>query len=127
MRLLIDTQVILWFQSSDEKLSNRAKELIFDGNNTCYISMASLWEMAIKINLNKLIIGLPFEDFPEYLIANNFSILNLEFSHLKTLSILGNHHRDPFDRLLIAQSIAEQMPILSADPHFQSYDVELLW
>ncbi|MGZ3872659.1 MAG: type II toxin-antitoxin system VapC family toxin, partial [Mucilaginibacter sp.] len=77
MRLLIDTQIILWFQNSDRKLSDKIRDLILDTGNSCLISIASLWEIAIKINLNKLTIGMPFEDFPEYLVIKNFEILNV--------------------------------------------------
>jgi PIN domain nuclease of toxin-antitoxin system len=127
MQLLIDTQAILWFQGSDVKLSDQARDLIINKDNTCFISIASLWEMAIKVNLNKLSIGMPFENFSNYLISNNFEILNLEFYHLKALSSLGNYHKDPFDRLLIAQAIVEGMTIISADKQFNTYPVNVVW
>jgi len=127
MRLLIDTQAILWFQSSDGKLSNQAKDLIMDQGNTCFISIASLWEIAIKMNLNKLKIEMPFENLPAYLTSKNFEILGLEFSHLKALCSLDNYHKDPFDRLLIAQAVVEQLDIISSDQHFAAYPVNVIW
>ncbi len=127
MQLLIDTQAILWFQGSDAKLSDKARDLIINKDNTCFISIASLWEIAIKVNLNKLSIGMPFGNFFDYLISNDFEILNLEFYHLKTLSSLGNYHKDPFDRLLIAQAIVEGMTIISADKQFNAYTVNVVW
>jgi PIN domain nuclease of toxin-antitoxin system len=127
MQLLIDTQAILWFQSSDIKLSNKVRDLIIDKGNACFISIASLWEIAIKINLNKLTIGIPFENFPEYLINSGFEILDLKFSHLKALSGLNNHHKDPFDRLLISQALSEDMTIITADQHFLAYPPRVIW
>lgn len=70
---------------------------------------------------------MPFENFPEYLINNSFEVLNISFSHLKVLSTLGNHHKDPFDRLLIAQTLSEDMTIISVDHHFQDYPVPVIW
>ena len=87
---------------ADIKLSKKAKDLILDKANVCFISIVSLWEIAIKVNLNKLKIGMDFRDLPEYLINNNFEILDLKFSHLSLLSHLGKYHKDPFDRLIIA-------------------------
>jgi len=127
MRLLIDTQAILCFQGSDEKLTNAAKKMILDKGNTCFISIASLWEIAIKINLNKLNIGIAFDDFQDYLITNDFKILGLEFSHLKKLSTLENYHKDPFDRLIIAQAMYEDLVIISSDRHFTEYPINLIW
>lgn len=126
MRFLIDTQAILWFQASDAKLSAQAKGLILDEGNACFISIVSLWEIAVKVNLNKLKIGMPFENLREYLITKNFEILNIEFTHLKTLLALDNYHKDPFDRLLIAQAITEGMTIISADRHFQDYPLSVI-
>jgi PIN domain nuclease of toxin-antitoxin system len=127
MQLIIDTQAILWFQNADTKLSKKAKDLILNKTNVCFVSIVSLWEIAIKVNLKKLKIGMDFRDFPEYLIDNNFEILNLKFSHLNLLSELGNHHRDPFDRLIIAQAITEDMTVVSSDQHFQAYAVRVDW
>jgi PIN domain nuclease of toxin-antitoxin system len=126
MRLLVDTQAILWFQSSDDKLSNGARDLIIDKNNICFISAASLWEIAIKINLKKLTLGIAFSHLQQYLIDNDFEILNLEFSHLVTLLKLENHHKDPFDRLIISQAISENMPVISSDQVFKSYPINVV-
>ncbi len=127
MQLIIDTQAILWFQNADTKLSKKAKDLMLDKANVCFISIVSLWEIAIKVNLNKLKIGMDFGDLPEYLIKNNFEILNLKFAHLTLLSELGSHHRDPFDRLIIAQAITEDMTVISSDKHFQAYALRVAW
>jgi len=127
MRLLIDTHAILWFQSSDTNLSNQAKSLIINEENTCFISIISLWEIAIKISLNKLTIGMNLDEFHEYLLMNNFEILNLKFSHIQSLHSLPGHHKDPFDRLLIAQAVSEGLTIISADQHFAAYSVNVTW
>ena len=127
MRLLIDTQAILWFQGSDDKLSDTAKNLISDKENACFISIVSLWEIAIKVKSNKLNVGMPFHELQSYLLSNDFQILNLDFLHLVKLSDLDDHHKDPFDRILIAQSIVENLPLVSIDRHFSSYPVNLIW
>jgi PIN domain nuclease of toxin-antitoxin system len=127
MKLLIDTQAILWFQGSDNKLTSRARDLMSDENNVCFVSIASLWEIAIKVNLNKLTIGMPFKDFCSYLTSANFEILNLKFTHLNKLSELDMHHKDPFDRMIISQAMEESLFLISADDLFQSYPVNVIW
>jgi len=127
MELLIDTQAILWFQSSDDRLSNNAKNLILDNKNVCFVSIASLWEIAIKINLNKLNIGMDFRELQDYLSNFDFKILDLKFTHLVNLATLNNYHKDPFDRILIAQAISEGLTIVSIDSYFKSYSVNILW
>ncbi|MCL4462044.1 MAG: type II toxin-antitoxin system VapC family toxin [Nitrospirae bacterium] len=90
--------------------------------------MASVWEMAIKIRLGKLRLSTPLERFiPDHLSANRFSRLEIDFRHLPPLTRLPFHHRDPFDRLLVAQCLEEKMPILSSDPIFQQYGVQTIW
>jgi PIN domain nuclease of toxin-antitoxin system len=127
MKVLLDTQALLWFQSADSKLSDKARKIIDNSDNSCFVSIVSLWEMAIKVNLNKLNIDIGFDAFPEYLIAENFKILDIKPLHLKGLSKLYAHHKDPFDRLLIAQAITENLAIVSADRHFASYPVKVIW
>lgn len=129
MRLLIDTQAILWFQESNQKLSPRAKDIILNKDNECLISVASLWEMAIKVGLDKLHIDMGFENFPKFLVQHDFDILGITQQHILGLLTLPkfDHHKDPFDRLLIAQAISEDLTIISADRHFDSYPVQVVW
>ncbi len=126
MRLLIDTQVLLWFQGSDPLLSDTARDLILDNSNTCYVSMASLWEIAIKTNLNKLNIGMKFSELEDYLLNFDFKILDIKYQHLVQLLSLANYHKDPFDRILIAQAMVEGFPMVSFDRHFESYAIKVL-
>lgn len=128
MRLLLDTQGFLWFVLNDPRLSATAQRLIVDPNNDIEISPASYWEIAIKISLKKYELQEPYEVFIERELADNqFRILPILPKHTAALTTLPYHHRDPFDRLLIAQSIVEQIPIVSNDSAFDAYPVKRLW
>ena len=127
MELLIDTHATLWFQSSDNKLSETAKQLIEDPNNQCYISFASLWEMSIKVAASKLKIENGFNNFYNYLSNNQFGILNPNAMHLNRLIDIPHHHKDPFDRLIIAQSIVDSIPVVSIDSIFDDYSINRIW
>ena len=128
MRLLLDTHAFLWFVLDDPRLSATATALIVDSNNDVEISPASYWEMAIKISLGKYSLPEPYEVFMEREIAaNQFRILHIEPRHTALLTTLPFHHRDPFDRLLVAQAIVEQIPIVSSDSTFDADGVRRLW
>ncbi len=128
MRLLLDTHSFLWFIGGDERLSGRAKEAIADLENEAFLSVASLWEMAIKINVGKLKLPHPFgELIPEQPLRNEIEVLHAELSHLAAYTRLPLHHRDPFDRLIIAQSQVEALTVVGKDEAFERYDVDLLW
>lgn len=128
MRLLLDTHAFIWYTLNDEKLSNSAKILINNGNNQIFLSMASFWEMGIKHSIGKLRFKVPFDQFMEQQIyLNNFAILNIETTHIAIIASLPLHHRDPFDRLLIAQAMSEQIPIISIDLAFDAYPIQRLW
>lgn len=128
MNYLLDTHSFIWFIEGNTLLSDTANTLISNPKNTIYLSMASLWEMAIKVRLDKLELQQPFSQFLEHHIQQSeFEILPIKINHVIKVSTLELHHRDPFDRLLIAQSISENMPILSADSAFNAYDVDRIW
>ncbi|MFS2188155.1 type II toxin-antitoxin system VapC family toxin [Mucilaginibacter sp. Mucisp84] len=127
MQLLIDTQAILWFQTSHDRLSKTAKQLIENPDNQCYISMASLWEMAIKVALKKLNIEIGYENFYSYLIGKQFEVLDITPYHLSKLISLPHYHGDSFDRLIISQAISKNLTIISADQHFKAYPASVLW
>ena len=128
MRLLLDTHSFLWFLLNDLRLSVAANGLIADANNDIEISPASYWEIAIKISLGKYSLPERYEVFMEREItANNFRILPIIPKHTAALTTMPLHHRDPFDRLLIAQAIVEAIPIVSADPKFDAYPIKRLW
>jgi PIN domain nuclease of toxin-antitoxin system len=128
VNLLLDTHTFLWFIAGSEKLTAAARELIEESANQPFLSAASLWEMAIKLSLGRLHLGRPFEDLiPEQIRLNGIQLLGIELEHVTPVTTLPFHHRDPFDRLIVAQAMAEQMPIVSADPAFDAYPIERLW
>ena len=128
MRLLLDTHSFLWFIDNNPKLSAQAKTLIEDGTNEVFLSVASLWEIGIKLSLGKLAISLPFDTFmSQQLEQNNIELLDLKISHVAAITNLPFHHRDPFDRLIIAQAMVEQIPIVGLDLAFDYYPVVRLW
>lgn len=128
MRLLLDTHSFLWFLLGDPLLSASARALIEDPANEVEISPASYWEIAIKIGLKKYALPEPYETFMNRELADNdFRILHIEPRHTAILTTLPLHHKDPFDRLIIAQAIVEQVPIISADAAFDPYPVTRLW
>ena len=127
MRLLLDTHTFLWFLLDDLRLSTTARELIDDSANDIEVSPATYWEIAIKIGLGKYELPEPYDVFIEREIAtNDFRILPIEPKHTAVLILLPYYHRDPFDRLLIAQAMAEDIPIVSVDLAFDAYPVTWL-
>jgi len=128
MRLLLDTHSFLWFINGSPQISTSARTLIEDASNQPFLSVASLWEMAIKVSIGKLSLGRPFETLiPQQLGLNGIALLGITISHTAVVTKLPFHHRDPFDRLLIAQAMVEQIPIVSGDTAFDMYTVTRLW
>ncbi|MBW4647003.1 MAG: type II toxin-antitoxin system VapC family toxin [Goleter apudmare HA4340-LM2] len=128
MKLLLDTHTFIWFVTDSPQLSSSAKVLIEDELNEKFLSLVSIWEMAVKCSIGKLRFDLPFQSFIEQqLVQNNLDLMKIEVPHVSVVATLPLYHRDPFDRLLIAQAIAEQIPIVGVDQIFDSYDVERLW
>ena len=128
MRMLLDTHAFLWFILDDPKLSSTARQLIEDPVNEVEISPASYWEIAIKIKLEKYALPEPYREFMEsQLAANDFHILPIEPRHTALLCTMPLHHRDPFDRLIVAQGLQEGVPVVSVDSQLDAYSVERLW
>jgi len=128
MRVLLDTHSFLWFVLGDTRLSSIARSEIENPANEKLISPASYWEVAIKISIGKYTLPQPYEEFVHQAVdCNGFVILHIEPRHAAAVANLPFHHRDPFDRLLIAQAIVEQIPILSSDPIFDQYSVTRIW
>jgi len=128
MRALLDTNSFLWFIVGDGRLSVTARDFIADLNNELILSAASLWEIAIKVSLGKLELLRPFAELiPDQLKENEVRVLHIKLSHLSVVVELPFHHRDPFDRLIIAQSISEDLPLISSDRFFAKYPVEVIW
>jgi PIN domain nuclease of toxin-antitoxin system len=128
MKLLIDTHVLLWLAGDSENLSKKVASLILDEENSLFLSFASIWEIQIKLQLGKLDITKLLPDLiQEQCQFNEIQLLEVKLQHIYGLKDLPNHHRDPFDRLLISQSKIEQMPILSIDRAFDIYEVQRIW
>lgn len=128
MRMLLDTHAFLWFLLDNPKLSTMARDAIADPDNDIAISPATYWEIAIKISLNKYTLPEPYEEFIEREIVKNQSyILPIVPRHTAVLTSLPFHHRDPFDRLIIAQAMVEQMLVISGDAAFAAYSVTRIW
>lgn len=128
MQLLLDTHAFLWWIDDAPALSKKARAAIGKAGNECFVSLASCWEMAIKSSLGKLTLSQPLDRFiPEQLAANGFQLLDIDFRHVSRVATMPFHHRDPFDRLLIAQASAEKLTMVSADAAFDAYDLSRLW
>lgn len=128
MTLLLDTHTLLWFLTNDSSLSARARSAIEDAANVTHVSAASLWEVAIKSALGKLKLPAPYADiFPRQLETNGFGMLPITPAHCAALLTLPFHHRDPFDRMLLAQAKAEALTLVTDDGQFAAYGVPLLW
>ena len=127
MRLLLDTHTLLWFYGGDEALPVNLKESIRNPTSECYVSIASLWEITIKINLGKLKIGTPITDLYSFLERNQFWIIPIELKHLLYLQQLPYLHKDPFDRLIIAQALSENLAVATKDQFFSQYGLITQW
>jgi PIN domain nuclease of toxin-antitoxin system len=126
MKVLIDTHVLLWGLQNEAKLSDRVRALLPLAD--IWISVASLWEIIAKVQIGKLAMPSPVGDYlAAKLAANGVSVLPLTFDHVKRLEGLPLHHRDPFDRILIAQSVEEKLPLVTSDPMFERYPVQVFW
>jgi PIN domain nuclease of toxin-antitoxin system len=127
MDLLLDTHSLIWFLNGDEKLSDKAKSMIEDPTNSKIVSIASIWEIAIKISLDKFRFPKGFKHFLDMVEDNGFEILPITFEHAIELSTLEFIHRDPFDRLLIAQCMADKLIIVTKDDNIKRYNIKIIW
>ena len=127
MRILLDTQCWLWMAAAPERLSRRGRRIVEDADNELLLSAASAWEIAIKHALGKLLLPEPPELYvPSRTIALRTVPLAIEHAHALRVATLPSHHRDPFDRLLVAQALIERLPVMTADPVFKRYGVAVL-
>lgn len=128
MRALLDTHTFLWWNAGDPQLSDRVREIIADGDNEIWLSAASAWEIALKAGKGRLLLPEPPREYVlRRLTLHGFRALAVEASHALAVYELPGLHFDPFDRLLVAQSRAEELPLLSADPEIARYDVDVVW
>jgi len=127
MKAILDTHAFLWALAGDAKMSRQARD-IFSGSADLSLSIASVWEILIKVQSGKLRFPRPAGPYLLSRMAENrIAMLPISIDHLLALERLAAHHRDPFDRMLIAQSIEEDWPIITADPMFKKYPVQVIW
>ena len=128
MQALLDTSTFLWFIGGSKKLSVEARKVIENFDNALFMSVASLWEIAIKISISKLSLSEPFEHLiPQKIKENEINLLQINLTHLSEMMKLPFHHRDPFDRLIIAQGISENLPVFARDEAFKNYQIDIIW
>jgi len=124
---LLDTHAAIWFFNGDKRLSEAARQIICDRSNLLYLSIASAWEVAIKLRIGKLNIDGSTTDFVQDAEANNIAIFPIKIIHLSALGTLPMIHRDPFDRLLVATALAEEMTLITGDENILRYEVSQIW
>ncbi len=127
MIYLADTHAVLFFNESDDRISALAKEIILDKNNDIFVSIASIWEIAIKSSIGRLLLQKSLKEVIYDIYSNNFLTLDIKISHILENASLFFHHKDPFDRLIIAQSIVENIPVISKNKVFELYPVKKIW
>ncbi|MBC7391210.1 MAG: type II toxin-antitoxin system VapC family toxin [Opitutaceae bacterium] len=123
---LLDSHALIWFLENDDRLSRKSKSLI-ESNSEVYVSIVSLWEINIKLNIGKISLSVTLQTIVQKLALLSISILPLTFEHINGLSKLPFHHKDPFDRILISQSIIEDLIIISKDDNFKLYPTQVVW
>ena len=128
MKLLLDTHTFLWANNEEEQLSSIVKSLLSSGEHQLYLSVASPWEIQIKHQLGKLVLAKPIEELVNInRLENNIQVLPIELTHISYLAQLPQHHKDPFDRIIIAQAIIEHMTVITVDNSFANYPVQVVW
>ncbi|MDR0928003.1 MAG: type II toxin-antitoxin system VapC family toxin [Ignavibacteria bacterium] len=127
MKIFLDTCTLIWYISGDSKLSTKVKDMINDSDNEKFVSIATFWEMAIKISIGKLKLHTTFRNFINICFYNGFQLLPITLEHTLVVSQLELIHRDPFDRMLVAQTLASKMQIATDDKYINQYTVPLMW
>ena len=127
MNLLVDTHAFLWYLAGDARMSAAARSAVDDPDNEWHLSAASVWEMAIKADLGRLTLPSPVADYVAEKARAGLDVLPIEWRHAAAVAGLPAHHRDPFDRLLVAQAQLEGLHIVTADPVFRKYEVGVVW
>lgn len=128
MRYLLYTHTLLWIAADDPRLSQKAEFIFLDDANEIYFSLASLWEIAIKVSLGRLALEEPLPLFmKKHITGNGIIFLHIETEHILPLASLPHHHKDPFDRLIISQALVENIPIIGKDEILDLYPIERIW
>jgi PIN domain nuclease of toxin-antitoxin system len=127
LRLLLDSHALLWFDGGDRRLSPTARQVLEDQNTDLLVSVASIWELAIKSSRGRLTLPKPIYDYVIELEASGYYLLPILAEHAAAVATLPSHHRDPFDRLLAAQALAEQIALVTRDRIFKKYGINVIW
>ena len=127
MKYLLDTHIVLWFAEGSERLSESAKQSVLNVDHERYVSIVSAWEAALKIGRQKLKLDGGIKEFFRIIDDSGFIILPLKKDHIEIVSALPFHHSDPFDRLLVASAISEEMTFITADKNIHSYNIDYIW
>jgi len=127
MDILLDTHVVWWFLKGSEKIPTSVKDTIFDAKNKIYVSIATAWEVAIKMSIGKLSFDGGIDGFIEAIENENFAMMEISTEHIKIVTDLPFIHRDPFDRILVAQAIAEDISVMTTDANMLKYDIKPVW
>lgn len=127
MKLLVDTHAFLWFMAGDARLSASARDALEDDDAEWWVSAASVWEMTIKWSLGRLTLPGTADEYIADKVQSGLRVLSIDWMHAAAVARLPFHHRDPFDRLLIVQAQTERLAVVTADPVFAKYGVEVVW
>jgi PIN domain nuclease of toxin-antitoxin system len=127
MDLLIDTHAVIWFITEDSKLPLKTKKIIENSENTCFVSIATYWEIAIKHSLGRLNLNSDLENIFRIIENTGFELLPITINQILINSGLEHHHHDPFDRIIISQAITEKLAIITKDRFFKEYNVKVIW
>ena len=127
MRLLVDTHAFLWFMAGDARLSAAARHALEEDDNEWWLSAASVWELSIKSSLKRLVLPMPAAEYVAEKVQAGLRVLSVEWVHAAVVERLPFHHRDPFDRLLVAQAQTERLAVVTGDSVFRRYGVRVLW
>lgn len=127
MRLLVDTHAFLWFVAADDRLSRSARAAIERADGEWYVSAASVWEMSIKASIGRLELPGPADTYFADKVRQGLRVLPIEWQHAAAVERLPFHHRDPFDRLIVAQAQAERLSLVTKDPVFSHYGLRVIW
>ena len=127
MNLLLDTHVLIWFINGDDQLPEKSINLIKNLENRCFVSLVSIWEIAIKLSLGKIDVRGGLDEISKIMRRYELELLPITFEHLQKLMTLDFHHRDPFDRIIISQGLVEKLEVVTKDENFPYYNIKIVW
>jgi PIN domain nuclease of toxin-antitoxin system len=127
MNYILDTHTLIWFLNGDNRISEKSREIIENQDNIKFVSIATVWEIAIKTSLDKFRFDKGFKKFLDLIEDNGFEIIPISFDHVLTVSTLQFIHRDPFDRLIVSQALTDKLTILTKDEYIEKYEVNTIW